>query len=147
MLTSDNFEQLSWHDNAIHGFRILEGDDNTGGKLLLDIDFIAEWLQGPDKSFNFKIVPSDLTFSEISDLVISVDYAAATAAVQPITINEIIREVVTYPNGYSSYSWKIDINWPPKSFISFQAGGFTQVPRMEPIVSGAQYLSPSERDS
>lgn len=147
MLTSDNFAKLSWHDNAIHAFRILEGDDNTGGKLLLDIDYIAEWLQGPDNSFNFKIVPSDLLFYGVSDLAISIDYAAATAAVQPMTIHEIIREVVTYPNGYSSYSWKIDINWPPKGFISFQASSFTQVPRMEQVVSGAQYLSPSERGS
>lgn len=147
MLTTDNFEELSWHDNAIHAFRILEGDDNTGGQLLLDVDYIAEWLQGSDKGFNFKIVPSDLTFHDVSDLAISVDYAAATAAVQPMTIHEIIREVVTYSNGYSSYKWKIEINWPPKGFISFQATGFTQVPRMEPVVSGAQYLSPSERGS
>lgn len=50
MLTADNFEQLNWHDNAIHAFRILEGDDNMGGGLMLDIDFIAEWLQGTDHS-------------------------------------------------------------------------------------------------
>jgi hypothetical protein len=74
-----------------------------------------------------------------------VDYASATAAVQPMTIHEIHREVVMYPNGYSSYAWKIKINWPPKNFISFRSSGFTKVSRIPPITSGAQYLSPSKR--
>lgn len=145
MLTTENFDQMNWHDNALHAFRILEGDDNTGGQLILDIDFITEWLREKDNSFSFKIAPSDLIFIDVSDLIISIDYASASAGVQPMTIHEIQREKVTYPNGYSSFKWKVDINWPPKSSISFESSGFTQVQRMEPIISGAQYLSPSER--
>jgi len=142
---ADDFEKINWHDNAIHGIRILENEDGCGGELILDIDFIVEWLPPENNMFKFRIAPTDLTFHDVSDLVMSIDYASATAAVQPMAIHEIHREVVTYSNGYSSFAWKIEINWPPKSFIAFRSSGFTQVLRSQPITSWAQYLSPSER--
>jgi len=91
MYTTADFETIRWHDNAIHGFRIVEGADNHGGTLAFDIDFILEWLPGGSGSFTFKIEPSALIFHEVTDLVISIDYAVATAAVQPMTIHEIHR--------------------------------------------------------
>jgi len=36
MINTEDFEQVSWHDNAIHGFRILEGTDDCCGDLVLD---------------------------------------------------------------------------------------------------------------
>ena len=144
--TDKDFDELSWHDNAIHGFRILEGPDNCGGTLVFDIDFILEWLKDADNSFVFRVAPADLMFSQVSDLVISVDYATATAAVQPMAIHEIRREIVAFPTGHTSYKWQIEINWPPNGMISFQADGFSQTLRISPVDHGAQYLSPSERE-
>lgn len=143
MFSTDDFEKIHWHDNAIHGFRILEGE--TSGELVLDIDYITEWLPPTEGAYSFRVAPSDLTFHEVSDLVVSINYAAASAAVQPMAIHEIHREIINYPNGYSSFTWKIELNWPPNSFISFCSSGFTQSQRMEPISTGAQYLSPAER--
>lgn len=143
MHSTSDFEKIQWHDNAIHGFRILEGE--TSGELVLDIDFITEWLPPTKGAYGFRVAPSDLVFHEVSDLVVSINYAAASAAVQPMTIREIHREVVTYPNGYSSFAWKVELNWPSNSSITFCSTGFTQSQRMEPITSGAQYLSPAER--
>lgn len=147
MSLRERFEEFNWHDNAIHGFRIIEGPDGCGGQLVLDIDFIVEWLppQDENNSFQFRIAPANLTFHDVTDLVVSIDYASSTAAIQPMTIHEIHREVVTYSNGHSSLTWKVEINWPRKSFISFCSTGFTQELKGEPIVSGAQYLSPSHR--
>lgn len=145
MFSTDDFEKIHWHDNAIHGFRILEGE--LCGDLVFDIDFISEWLSPVEGAFSFRVAPSDLTFHEVSDLIVSINYAAASAAVQPMTIHEIHRETITYPNGYSSFSWRIELNWPPNSFFTFQSRGFTQHQRMEPIITGAQYLSPSERQN
>jgi hypothetical protein len=136
---------MHWHDNAIHAFRIREGEDGCSGELILDIDFILEWLAPVEHSFNFRIAPADLTFHEVTDLVVSIDYASATAATQPMTIHEIRREAISYPNGHRSFKWNIEINWPPKGLISFQSIGFTQSLRMEPVVSGAQYLQAAER--
>lgn len=42
MYSTSDFEKIQWHDNAIHGLRILEGE--TSGELVLDIDFITDWL-------------------------------------------------------------------------------------------------------
>jgi hypothetical protein len=144
---SDNFSSFSWHDNAIHSIRIVEGTDGCSGDLILDIDFIVEWLppEEGDNAFRFRIAPADLVFHDVTELVISVDYASSTAALQPMSIHEIHRKVVTYPNGHSSFAWKVEINWPRNSFISFRSDGFTQLSRTQPIKSGAQYLSPAER--
>jgi hypothetical protein len=148
MSVSDEFKSFSWHDNAVHGIRIVEGADGCSGELILDIDFIVEWLppEGGTDAFWFRIAPTGLQFHDVTELVISVNYAASTAALQPMTIHEIHREVVTYPNGHSSFAWKIEINWPRNSFISFRSDGFTQVTRKPPIKSGAQCLSPAERN-
>ena len=143
MASTDDFEKIQWHDNAIHAFRIVEGE--ICGDLVLDIDFIVEWLPPVEGAYRFRVAPSDLTFHEVSDLVVSINYAAASAAVGPMTIHEIHRESVTYPNGYSSFAWKVELNWPPNSFITFCSDSFTQSQRIEPITTGAQYLSPEER--
>jgi hypothetical protein len=147
MSAPDDFESYNWHDNAVHGIRIVEGADGCSGELILDIDFIAEWLKPKDgnDAFCFRIAPADLTFHDVTELVISVNYAASTAALQPMTIHEIHREIFTYPNDHSSFAWKIEINWPRNSFISFHSSSFSQVTRKPPITSGSQYLSPQER--
>lgn len=113
-MTTDRFEEFGWHDNAIHAFRISEGDDGCSGNLILDIDYILEWISpsAQDGNFSFVVSPADLVFLEVTDLVISTDYASSSVALQPMTIDEISREVVTYPNGYSEFAWKIELNWP-----------------------------------
>ena len=97
------FEDFGWHDNAIHAFRIAEGDDGCSGQLTLDIDYILEWItpMGQGDRFSFVVAPADLVFHKVTDLVISVDYVSCSASLQPMTIEEIHREVHTYPNGYS----------------------------------------------
>lgn len=132
MAKIEPFEGSGWHDNAVHGFRILEGEDGCSGELVLDIDYIVQWVspENENNSYSFQIAPADLTFHDVTELVISIDYASSTAALQPMTIHEIHREVVTYPNGWSSFSWRIEINWPRNSFISFISSGFTQFLRI-----------------
>lgn len=144
---SDDFGSHTWHDNAVHAIRIAEGSDGCSGEFILDIDFIVEWMapEAGDNAFRFRIAPTDLIFHDVTESVISVDYASSNAALQPMTVHEIHREVFTYPNGHSSFAWRIDINWPRNSFISFHSSGFAQVARMPPVASGAQYLSPLER--
>jgi hypothetical protein len=146
-LMTEKFDSFSWHDNAIHGFCVAEGPDGRGGQLTLDIDFIVQWLPatGDDSAFAFVIAPADLVFHEVSDLIFSINYASCSASVQPMIIHEIRREVLTYPNGHRSYSWRIDLNWPRNSFISFHSPLMSQAVRGRSISSGAQYLQPVER--
>jgi len=144
---SERFEGFNWHDCTIHGFRVAEGDDGCSGQLTLDIDYILEWLPPADGActFGFVAAPADLVFFEVTDLVISIDYASCSAALQPMTIHEICREDLTYPNGYTSFSWTIALNWPCESFISFRSPRMPQVLKGEPVRTGKQCLMPSQR--
>jgi hypothetical protein len=144
----DEFSDFNWHDNAIHGIRIVEGQDGCSGDLVLDIDFIAEWLkpEGDAKYFRFRVAPTDLIFHETTDLVISIDYASCSGAFQPMTIHQIHREPIVYPSGHPAFAWKIELNWPSNGFISFQSPGFTQAARTPAVESDAQCLSPAQRN-
>lgn len=141
------FEDFTWHDNAVHGFRVLEGPDGFSGELILDIDYLIEWLPPKAKGdgFEFQIAPADLIFHEVTDLIVSIDYVASSAALGPMSIHQVHRDAITYPSGSPSFAWKIEMNWPANAFISFQSIGFTQVLRAEPVISGAQRLLPSRR--
>jgi hypothetical protein len=145
MLITDNFESHNWHDNAIHGIQIEQNENGCDGSLILDIDYIAEWCSEENEAYSFKVAPADLIFHEVTDLVISIDYAIASAALQPMTIHEIQRNEYVYPNGQLAFSWVIQINWPSYSFIKFTSCGFTQKLRKKPKSTGAQYLSKVER--
>ena len=145
--TTEDFDQLFWHDNHIHGFTLREGYE-AAGELDLDIDFIVEWIcESGSGSCDFRIAPATLTFHDVSDLVLSLDYVTKTAALCPASISEIERKALVHPNGYTSFAWAININWPAGA-IRFKASSFTQVLRAEPIVvSGRQYLTANERKS
>ncbi|MDZ7812207.1 MAG: hypothetical protein U5L74_03425 [Ideonella sp.] len=143
------FEDYCWHDNAIHGFRMVQGADGCTGDLVLDIDHIVEWLSPQDNAtaYHFRVAPALLTFHEVSDLVVSIDYGAHSLAFQPMAIHDIQREEVTYPNGYTSFAWTIELNIPMAGHMTFQASGFTQTVNSESVISRMQSLSPSQRVS
>ena len=136
---------MSWHDNHVHGIRIVEGENGTG-ELVLDLDYILEWIPPVDKHFRFRVAPATLIFHEVSptSLSIALDYAKPTAAISPFSLDEIEREKLDYPNGYATYKWHLKINWPSGA-IDFIATGFTQVLSGQPVESERQGLSPSER--
>lgn len=54
-LTNEDFNEINWHDNAIHGFQIIEGEDGCSGELNLDIDYIVEWIQPVDNIFSYRL--------------------------------------------------------------------------------------------
>jgi hypothetical protein len=147
MTVMDDFEKMNWHDNHIHNFHIRESEDDWSGVLELDIDYILEWRNAENNAFNFLINPATLCFHGVTDLVIKIDYSKAPARVGPIMIHEIERELKNFPNGYSTFNWCIELGWPTESFISFSAGGFSQVLRGKPVLSGSQYLLPLERQA
>jgi hypothetical protein len=144
--SDEQFDTLSWHDNHIHGLAIREGEHGEG-ELVLDIDFILEWLcDSATRRCDFRLAPATLTFHRVSDLAVNLDYAQPTAALAPASIAEISREPHIYPNGYKSFRWSITINWPTGA-ISFLAEGFTQVLRASPVVCDQQCLSPAQREA
>ncbi|HKJ18733.1 MAG TPA: hypothetical protein VJ984_15370 [Xanthomonadales bacterium] len=140
--TDTQFDDMSWHDNHIHGFRVLEGEQGLG-VLELDIDYILEWLKEPNGRFRFRILPSTLRFIDVCDLRMSLDYAAQTAALGPFSIHSIER-LIERRERYDAKIWKIELNWPVGE-ITFEASGFEQQGRGQPVVHEEQCLTASMR--
>ena len=141
--TDAQFEEMSWHDNHVHGLRIVETGKGEGD-LILDVDHIVEWLNCEGTGFNFRIVPVTLTFHGTMFLRLSLDYATPTAAFSPFMIHEIERRS-EQRDRYVAQLWKISISWPVGE-IAFEARGFTQRGVGEPIHSEGQYLDPELRN-
>ena len=142
--TDEQFAELSWHDNHVHGLRIEQGAHGAG-ELVLDIDHIVEWICRPDNGVRFLIVPATLTFHGVTNLRIALDWASANAALGPFSIDSIERRAEQRER-YSAEMWTISVNWPPGD-ITFEASGFEQVARAPPVQCDGQCLSPLERGS
>jgi hypothetical protein len=123
--TSD-FDTMSWHDNHVYGFRLVnENPDEGTADVIFDIDYILEWIN-VDHQFRFIVAQASLRFHMVSHLRLSLDYRGPTAAMGPFSFADIERRGVTYPTGFQSFQWEIDINWPTGK-IEFEAPSFTQV--------------------
>jgi len=139
--TDQDHDAFGWHDNHVHGLRIRSEEHGTG-ELELDLDHILEWLPQLGGSFRFRIARAALTFHEVSDLRIVIDFKSAQAAIGPFSIHSIVRVTrgsgeLGHPGYYSS--WRIDVNWPAGE-ITFDAAGYTMSLRGSPIVSDSQWI-------
>ena len=139
--TQQQFESMSWHDNHVHGLRLVEGQ-NGAGELVLDLDYIVEWLSGKG-AIQFRIVPATLRFTDVTNLRIALDYATPSAALGPFSIHTNERQDEPRER-YVAHVWRIFVNWPAGE-ITFEASGFEQRSTGEPIVSDMQHLSPAQR--
>ena len=152
--TQDDFDRLSWHDNAVYGFHLAVGDPERSdwrSDLVFDIDFILEWSNGVEGRYRFRIAPATLTFHHATDLDLSIDWGHGSArqiALSPICIARIDRSPVAEQRvclDRPYFRWWIDTNWPDGGSIAFGASGFTQVLRAPPIVQDEQSLPPASR--
>jgi hypothetical protein len=132
--TDADFPDLSWHDNSVHAFRVIEGKDGAG-EFVLDIDHIVEWIES-EKQYDFRVVPAELRFRDVTELRLTLDYPAISAALSPFTLDRIEVD--------ESNHWTLKVNWPVGE-ISFSSTGFTQRVTGEPVISSAQSLHPARR--
>jgi hypothetical protein len=140
--THHQFDEMSWHDNHVHGLRIVEGTHGAG-QLILDLDYILEWVKDPGDKCRFRILPVTLKFLDVTSLRVSLDYATPTAALGPFSIHAIERRLELRER-YEAQIWKILINWPVGD-ISFEASGFEQRGVGVPLLTDGQCLSAAER--
>jgi hypothetical protein len=154
------FDTMSWHDNIVYGLQFHVGDASRGDwlhDLSFDIDYIAEWVpsieQGGERGrepsderrARFRVAPATLTFHDVTDLRISVDFGDSDSrnAINNLSIADISREAVDDKQRYPEqdyYRYRIEINLPPGSEIAFGARGVTQVLRAEPVLLDDQWL-------
>ncbi len=140
--TDAEFERMSWHDNHVHALHIVEGEHGAG-ELLLDLDYILEWVCVPDARARFRILPATLRFLDVSGLRIELDYAQATAALVPFCLDRIERRVERRER-HEAQVWTLVINWPLGE-ISFEASGFEQRGSGAPLMCDEQRLPAAKR--
>jgi len=139
--TDAQFDAMSWHDNHVHALRLVAGEHGAGD-LVLDIDHIVEWI--PDASgFRFRVVPAWLTFRNVANLRLHLDFATPTAAFGPFSIEDVERNGATRER-HAALAWRIVFNWPDGD-LAFDSTGFVQRARGVPVVNDAQVLRPEQR--
>jgi hypothetical protein len=141
--TDARMPDMSWHDNHVHGVRLVSGSHGCG-ELLLDIDYIVEWIRG-STGFQFRIVPATLRFREVTNLRVAIDYVGMSAAMGPFSIDGIYR-TAEQRERYVARCWRIPVNFPGGE-ISFEASGFEQVAWGKAVVTPMQLLEPRQRQA
>jgi hypothetical protein len=152
--TDADFEALSWHDCHIWAveFRVGNTDeDDWTSDLVLDIDFIVEWIRATNGGGRFRVAPATLVFRGVTDLKIDIDWGSSgfQTSLHPISIGSIERELVREQKVHLDrpyYRWRIRLNWPGSGEIAFGAVGFNQAFRAEPVLTENQSLSLSVRN-
>lgn len=140
--THEDFEEMSWHDNHVHGLSLTEGEHGSG-TVSFDIDFILDWIKRDSGDIAFSIAPADLTFHEVTNLVVHIDYEKPAAALTPFSLDSIDR-VEEQRQGYTVSLWKLNLNWP-EGYISFEASGYVQTLKGEAVIKDQQVLAEEER--
>lgn len=135
--TDADFEEMGWHDNAVHAIA-LEPAPNDPGSLLLDIDYILEWVPCavPGRSLSFWVCPATLVFHQAWDLITDIDLTGWSFQ---LSIGAIER---SGPDEHGSFDWTLAGDL---FTMSLRAPGFTQYLRRAPIHTPGQRLSIEER--
>lgn len=137
-----------WHDNLIYGISFDIGDPEKQewrSNLVLDIDFIAEWLCEPSGECRFRVAPATLTFHDVGDLQLAIDHGDSDGrtAMNELSIDRVTRERLVRP--FEFWRWTISLNSPPGGRIAFCASGYSQMLRADPIIVSEQHLPRGER--
>jgi len=137
-----------WHDNLIYAIRFDIGEpekQDWRSDLVLDIDFIAEWLCEGSGKARFRVAPATLTFHDVADLQISIDHgdSEGRTAMSELSIDRVTRSRLARP--FEFWRWTIHLNSPPGGKITFCASGYSQMLRADPRVISEQRLPRRER--
>jgi hypothetical protein len=157
-LDASAFGQFSLHDVRVYAlvFQRLEHQ----GDLLLDIDYIAEWGQDEDDKHSFLVVPATLTFFDVVDLQVHLDWGhRAIYEKEPhgviccpsgeLIVDNFNRFAYTdplYTNQPKPYCrYELSFWEPAGARIALGATDFRMVGRQKAVRSLEQSLEPAQR--
>jgi hypothetical protein len=131
--TDADFDAMNWHDNAIHAVALEPAPDHPG-RLLLDLDYIVEWVapEAPATTLSFWICPATLVFDRAWDLTTDIDLRGWSFQ---LSLDAITRSGPD-ERGFSDWTLSGD-----NFTIALSARGFTQYLRRPPIDSPGWFLS------
>ena len=133
-------DETSWHDYLVDALLFNVGDvarSDWRSELVLNIDHIVEWICGTDGGVRFRVAPATLTFYDVTDLRVSLDFGRSChcQALDELSIAAIPQEPVPTPSVAQPYGrWRIELNLPRGGEITFGASGYTQTLRAKPVL-------------
>jgi hypothetical protein len=128
-----DYDRMGWHDCAFHAMAFEPALDYPG-TLLVDLDYIIEWVQPvqPDSSFSFWVCPATLVFDDAWGLEGDIDLRY-DQSFQP-SFDSIVRDG---PDNRGFFAWTLEGH---DFTILVHSRGFTQYLRHPPIHSPTQRL-------
>jgi len=140
--TERDFDVMNWHDNVIHGFSILAKDQEY--ELLLDIDYIFDWIQPvpPDNYYSFVVAPATLSFADVWD--IQTDIATRKSVLESLRILDIQRlnQRIFEHSNFTTWEWIITL---VQGTIKFTSSGYSQYIRRKPMPYETHILEDDQR--
>lgn len=140
--TEADFDKMSWHDCRISSIA-LDQDGQWQSDLVLDLDYILEWLKGPGKFLRFRIAPAVLRFASVDNLRLNVSLKFK----EPMEIYSIERTDLS-TKVFNNFHWTIKMqNYQGEkdNLIEFDATGFIQELAGDAIETGSQNLTAKQR--
>ncbi len=135
--TENDFDQMNWHDSPIHA--IAFGDNF---KLLMDIDYIFEWVLKGEK-YIFWIAPCTLVFENVYNLAFDVGPTTPGFTIDFVTMENRQRPKNSeYIDRDTEFDWTIEMQ---EGTITFKSVGFKQYVRQLPKLLRRQKLTLIER--
>jgi len=154
-IDSSAFDQVSLHEVCIYGLFLQRAQYEVN--LVLDIDYLGEWTLLSDNRFDFLVVPATLTFLDVVDLQIHLDWGASLRKEEPygvidnfsgeLTIRDFRRFAYTDPiyTERSYLRYELDFAEPQGGWISLGARDFKIVGRQEGVHSNRSIFDPAQR--
>lgn len=119
VLTASAFEDVSWHDVHVWGMAVRVGEMRDGdftSDLVLDVDFIVEWMCDTDRRVRFRVAPAELVFHSVSDVHVALDWRGPSRGpnvvvpASPAQIDHIARAPLD--GSPSRWAWSVVMSDP-----------------------------------
>jgi hypothetical protein len=153
--TEADFETMGWHDANLFCFTAL----NDSIELVMDLDYITRWVrvplqprpsatpgrrrppwllpapEDPTETFNFWVAPATLVFRGVQNI----SAALEIRGIDDVQILDLKRMPLGSP---SKWRWRFELAY---GHLAFDADGYTQYFRREPLLRPSQSLTFEER--
>lgn len=143
MSTRNQFDDAEWHDCMVHGIEFFS--EGFQSEIRLDIDLITDWSSCCEGFF--KVAPVFLTFSDVTDLKVNIDWGNSgfrNSLSGIFIVSAVRKEISTVLKIEHYYEWELIFN--NGGVVAFGASSFSQVIRKEPVLVDRQYLYEIERE-
>lgn len=134
-----SFEDIGFHDCKIYAC----GFDSEKNQLLIDIDFITQWIDSEGGTYSFGVLPATLIFENVWDLLLDVSMDINLFINNIERTNPVTPRNIDYlPINSKEYSWRIELL---QGEICFKSIGFSMYYRQPELIQKSQTLTMEAR--